>query len=155
MFNLARHHWLPEWRFEGKGRHSLKAWSAWKQLVKLCRGYCLRDSLRKRMSRSTTLWHCLIKYRSVIVKTSTSHCRTPPRWPSYEDLVHNSLLGKIARFWLSLMEHTCLILMLQYSVKTNNFPISTSVTGIWLTFFRIWRAKLHKSTWNFLIPLLL
>ena len=45
------------------------------------------------------------------------------RYVSYEDRVRNGHLGKIATFWLSVIEHMHLILMLQYSVKTNNFPL--------------------------------
>ena len=39
------------------------------------------------------------------------------RYASYEDRVRNVLLGKTARFWLSVIKRTRLILMLQYSVN--------------------------------------
>ena len=56
------------------------------------------------------------------------------RYTSYRDLVRNGQFGKTTRFWLSVIQ---VIPMLQYSLKTNNFPFSTSVTGIWLTSFRL------------------
>ena len=56
------------------------------------------------------------------------------RYTSYRDLVRNGQFGKTARFWLSVIQ---VIPMLQYSLKTNNVPFSTSVTGIWLTSFRL------------------
>ena len=39
---------------------------------------------------------------------------------TYEEQVRNGHLGKTATFWLSVIDHTRLILMLLYSVKTNN-----------------------------------
>ena len=51
------------------------------------------------------------------------------RHASYEDRVRNGHLGKKARFWLSVIEHTRLILMLKYSVKTNNFPLFHKCNG--------------------------
>ena len=56
------------------------------------------------------------------------------RYTSYRNLVRNGQFGKTARFWLSVIQ---VIPMLQYSLKTNNFPFSTSVRGIWLTSFRL------------------
>ena len=45
------------------------------------------------------------------------------RYASYEHL------GKTASFWLSVIERTRLILMLQYSVKTNDFPLFHKCNG--------------------------
>ena len=43
----------------------------------------------------------------------------------YEEKVRNGHLGKTAMFWFSIVDHTCLILMLQYSVKKKQpCPIS-------------------------------
>ena len=51
------------------------------------------------------------------------------RYASYEERVCSGHLGKTARFWLSMIEHTRLILMLQYLVKTNNFPLFHKCNG--------------------------
>ena len=51
------------------------------------------------------------------------------RYTSYENQVRNGHLGKTATFWLSVIEHTRLILMLQYSVKTNNLPLFHKCNG--------------------------
>ena len=45
------------------------------------------------------------------------------RYASYEARVRKDHLGKTATFWLSVIEHICPILMLQFSVKTNNFSL--------------------------------
>ena len=42
------------------------------------------------------------------------------KYGAYQNLVRAGNLGKTAAFWLSMKDHTRLILMLQYSVKTNN-----------------------------------
>ena len=42
---------------------------------------------------------------------------------SYEDRGHSDHIGKSARLWLSQIKHIHLILMLHYSVKTNNFSL--------------------------------
>ena len=51
------------------------------------------------------------------------------RYASYENQVRNGHLGKTATFWLSVIEHTRLILMLQYSVKTNNLSLFHKCNG--------------------------
>lgn len=45
------------------------------------------------------------------------------RYASYEDRMHNDHLEMTARFWPSERKHIRLILILQYSVKLNNFPL--------------------------------
>lgn len=51
------------------------------------------------------------------------------RYASYEARVRKGHLGKTATFWLSVIEHTRLILMLQFSVKTNNFSLFHKCNG--------------------------
>ena len=41
------------------------------------------------------------------------------RYVIFEDKVHAGFLGKTATFWLSVIDHTRLIIMLQYAVKSN------------------------------------
>lgn len=50
-------------------------------------------------------------------------------YTSYEDRARNGHLGKTAKFWLSVIEHVRLLLMLQYSVKKNNFPLFHKCNG--------------------------
>ena len=51
------------------------------------------------------------------------------RYVSYKAWVRKGHLGKTATFWLSVIEHTHLILMLQISVKTNNFSLFHKCNG--------------------------
>jgi hypothetical protein len=48
---------------------------------------------------------------------------------TYEDKVRNGHLGKTAKFWLSVIDHTRLLLMLHYSVKTNNLDLFHKCNG--------------------------
>lgn len=48
---------------------------------------------------------------------------------TFEDKVRNGYLGKTAKFWLSVIDHARLILMLQYSVKTNNWDLFHKCNG--------------------------
>lgn len=48
---------------------------------------------------------------------------------AYENKVLTGHLGKTATFWLSVINHTRLILMLQYSVKTNNLALFHKCNG--------------------------
>ena len=45
------------------------------------------------------------------------------KYIAYEDKVRDGHIGKTAVFWISVIDHTRLLLMLQYSVKTNNFEL--------------------------------
>lgn len=47
----------------------------------------------------------------------------------YEDKVRDGHLGRTAMFWLSVIDHTRLILMLLYAVKTNNFDLFHKCNG--------------------------
>jgi len=51
------------------------------------------------------------------------------KYVSYEARVRSGHLGKTATFWLSVIQHTRLILMLQFSVKTNNFSLFHKCNG--------------------------
>lgn len=48
---------------------------------------------------------------------------------AYENKVRAGHLGKTATFWLSVIDHIRLILMLQYSVKTNNLALFHKCNG--------------------------
>jgi len=45
------------------------------------------------------------------------------KYTSFQEKVRNGLLGETARFWMSFIDHTRRLLMLLYSVKTNNFDL--------------------------------
>lgn len=45
------------------------------------------------------------------------------KYVAYEHKVRQGHLGKTAMFWMSVIDHTRLILMLQYSIKTNNLSL--------------------------------
>ena len=45
------------------------------------------------------------------------------KYQAYEDKVRAGHLGKTATFWISVIDHTRLILMLLYAVKTKNFDL--------------------------------
>ena len=45
------------------------------------------------------------------------------KYLEYEEMVRNGHLGKTAIYWLIVIDHSRLILMLQYSVKTSNLPL--------------------------------
>jgi hypothetical protein len=51
------------------------------------------------------------------------------KYTTYEDKVRAGHLGKTATFWLSVIDHTRLILMLQYSVKSNNLSLFHKCNG--------------------------
>jgi hypothetical protein len=51
------------------------------------------------------------------------------KYAAYEDKVRAGHLGKTATFWLSVIDHTRLILMLQYSVKSNNLSLFHKCNG--------------------------
>lgn len=51
------------------------------------------------------------------------------KYVAYEDKVRAGHLGKTATFWISVIDHTRLILMLQYSVKTNNLALFHKCNG--------------------------
>ena len=51
------------------------------------------------------------------------------KYEAYENKVRAGHLGKTATFWLSVIDHTRLILMLQYSVKTNNLALFHKCNG--------------------------
>ena len=51
------------------------------------------------------------------------------KYVAYEEKVRAGHLGKTATFWLSMIDHTRLILMLQYSVKTNNLALFHKCSG--------------------------
>ena len=51
------------------------------------------------------------------------------KYVAYEDKVQAGHLGKTAVYWLSVIKHTRLILMLQYSVKTNNLALFHKCNG--------------------------
>lgn len=51
------------------------------------------------------------------------------KYVAYEDKVRTRHLGKTATFWLSVIDHTRLILMLQFAVKTNNLALFHKCNG--------------------------
>ena len=51
------------------------------------------------------------------------------KYVTFEEKVHAGLLGKTATFWLNVIEHTRLLLMLQYAVKTNNLTLFHKCNG--------------------------
>lgn len=51
------------------------------------------------------------------------------KYVAYEDRVRDGHLGKTATFWLSVIDHTRRILMLQYAVKTNNLALFHKCNG--------------------------
>lgn len=51
------------------------------------------------------------------------------KYEAYEDKVRTGHLGKTAKFWLSVIDHTRLILMMQYVVKTNNLALFHKCNG--------------------------
>ena len=48
---------------------------------------------------------------------------------AYEDKVESGHLGKTATFWMRVVRHIRLILMLHYSVKTNNLTLFHKCSG--------------------------
>ena len=48
---------------------------------------------------------------------------------AYEEKVCAGHLGKTATFWLSVIDNTRLVLMLLYSVKTNNLALFHKCNG--------------------------
>ncbi|CAH1773854.1 unnamed protein product [Owenia fusiformis] len=51
------------------------------------------------------------------------------KYVSYEDKVRDGHLGKTATFWMSVIDHIRLLLMLQYAVKTNNLALFHKCNG--------------------------
>ena len=51
------------------------------------------------------------------------------KYMTYEELVRNGHLGKTATFWISVIDHTRLILMLLYFIKTNNLALFHKCNG--------------------------
>lgn len=45
------------------------------------------------------------------------------KYVAYKRKVRDGHLGKTAKFWISVIDHTSLLLMLLYAVKTNNLPL--------------------------------
>ena len=52
-----------------------------------------------------------------------STCTILGKYQAYEDKVRAGHLGKTATFWISVIDHTQLILMLLYAMKSNNFDL--------------------------------
>lgn len=51
------------------------------------------------------------------------------KYTAYEEKVRAGHLGKTAVFWMSVIDHVRLILMLQFAVKTNNFQLFHKCNG--------------------------
>lgn len=51
------------------------------------------------------------------------------RFAAFQDQVRKGNLGKTAQFWMTVIDHTHLILMLQFSVKTNNLALFHKCNG--------------------------
>ena len=51
------------------------------------------------------------------------------QYAAYEDKVRAGHLGKTAVFWMSVIDHCHLLLMLQYAVKTNNLALFHKCNG--------------------------
>ena len=51
------------------------------------------------------------------------------KYRAFEDKVRNGHLGKTATFWSGFIEHSHLIFMLLYSVKTNNLQLFHKCNG--------------------------
>ena len=45
------------------------------------------------------------------------------KYLDYQDQVQRGRLGMMAQFWVSVIDHTHLLIMMQYAVKTNNFVL--------------------------------
>jgi hypothetical protein len=51
------------------------------------------------------------------------------KYISYQKKARNGDLGKTAKFWMGVIDHTSLLLMLQYAVKTNNLTLFHKCNG--------------------------
>ena len=51
------------------------------------------------------------------------------QFDAFQDEVRSGYLGKTAQFWMSVIDHTRLILMLQFSVRTNNLALFHKCNG--------------------------
>ncbi|XP_032227542.1 uncharacterized protein LOC116611051 [Nematostella vectensis] len=51
------------------------------------------------------------------------------QYDAFQEQVRNGHLGKTAQFWMSVIDHTHLVLMLQYSVKSNNLSLFHKCNG--------------------------
>ena len=58
-----------------------------------------------------------------------STCIILDKYQAYEDKVRAGHLGKTATFWISVIDHTRLILMLLYAMKSNNFDLFHKCNG--------------------------
>ena len=77
------------------------------------------------------------------------------RYASYENQVRNGHLGKTATFWLSVIEHTRLILIVAvFCEDQQTCPFSTSVTGKWLTSFLHMMGQTTQGNLHFRLKLL-
>ena len=56
-------------------------------------------------------------------------CAILAKYTAYEDKVRVSHLGKTAAFWITIIDHARLVLLLQYSVKTNNLTLFHKCNG--------------------------
>lgn len=134
----SRHHWSPEWRVEGV-KTVIEAIQrlvferfAEKENVKIYSPGALLNLVQIRNSENLDL-------------TLLDPLRSPSwRCASYKDRMHNDYLEMTARFWPSERKHIRLILMLQYSVKVNNFPLFHKCHMDMAHLFIAWWAKLVK-----------
>ena len=51
------------------------------------------------------------------------------RYLAYENSVRDGYLGKTAAFWMAVVDHIRLLLMLQFAVKTNNYELFHKCNG--------------------------
>ena len=56
-------------------------------------------------------------------------CAILAKYTAYEDKVRAGHLGKTAAFWITIIDHARLVLLLQYSVKTNNLTLFHKCNG--------------------------
>ena len=63
---------------------------------------------------------------------------------AFQDKVRSGYLGKTAQFWMSVIYHTCLILMLQFSVRTNNLTLFHKCNGDMANLFFVYDGPNHS-----------
>ena len=51
------------------------------------------------------------------------------KYLAYENSVRDGYLGKTAAFWMDVVDHTRLLLMLQFAVKTSNYELFHKCNG--------------------------
>lgn len=68
---------------------------------------------------------------------------------AYEEKVRNGHLGKTAQFWISVIDHARLILMLQYAVKTNNLGLFHKCNGDMADLFFAYDGPNYSRYLNF------